>query len=400
MAQGKYRIAEQGRVGGGDIAEKLNAKVVQDDIEQGARHGDIHGELVLVKEKLNIGKGCVHKGKHEPDGHRRDDVDSLIVTGRRKNVHDLRGEGREHKGTGRDADKDQKEHVVQLTELLLLQLVILPGDQGVVDALGDDLHDHARIIGDTVQSRSRHADQLLDHDPVKLVQDVLGDIVHQEGDIKENGEFRVLFIKPGLCLPPVVHKQADPETEIDENTGNDPGVSFFCCHQDSGNTQGGVEPRHQKGAVDDRLIDVFVAFPDRPEIDGRCEQKLQEDRDHDKGRQLGQGIDLLSKDQVDRKEGGGQQEGNGLHGGGVSVPVLLEFAHSLIEHGVIETQSDKDRKDLQPGVVYVELPVLLGAHQPGKDRQRDHRDALLQDAADYKPYGSFRGNRDCPVAIQ
>ena len=400
MAEGEYGVAEKGRIGGRHIAEELDAEIVEDDVERGAGHGDVHGELVLVVEKFDVGEGRIHEGKDQAHGHRGNDVDRLVVLAGRQDQHDLRGKGGKDEGAGRDARKDQEEDVVQLPEFLLFQLLVLPGDQGIVDALGDDLHDEAGIVGDTIEARRSHADHLLHHDPVKLVQDVLGDIVHEQGEVEDDGEFRVFLFEPDPGLFSVVDKEADAEAEIDEDAGKDAGIALLLGHQDGRDTQDGVEDRHQQGPEDDRLIDILVALADGPEVDGRRKHELHEYGDHNKGRELGQGIDLPAEDQVDQKEAHGQAQRDRLHGGGIGVPVLPELAHALVEHSVIEPEGDKDREDLQPGIVDGELAVLLRGHQPGEDRQSQHGYAFLQDTADYKPYGGLGGDRDRPVSVQ
>ena len=218
MAQRKDNIAEQGRVGRGDKAEPFDPEVVEHNVEKGSRHGYVHGELVLVIKKFDVCESCVHEGKNKSDRHGRDNVDSFVVFGRGHDAHDLGREGGKHEGTDRHPNEDQEEHVVEFPEFLLLKLFVLPGDQGVVDALGHDLHDHGGIVGHAIKARGGNADHLLDHDPVKLVQDVLRDVVHQQGNIEEDGKPGVLLFEPYLSLAAVVDEETDAEHHVHQDT--------------------------------------------------------------------------------------------------------------------------------------------------------------------------------------
>ena len=385
VTQGKDDVAEQGRVSRGDKAEPFDAEVVEYDVEEGPAHRDVHGELVLVIKKLDVGEGCIHKGKNKPDRHRRDDVDRLVVFGGSHNAHDLGRKGGEHEGAHGHSDENKEEHIVQFFEFPLLQLFVLPGDQGIVDALGHDLHDHGGVVGHAVEACRRDADHLLDHDPVKLVQDVLGDVVHQQRNVEKDGEFGVLLFEPNLSFSAVVDKEADAEDHVDQHAGEDAGVALLFKEKDGRHSQPGVEEGHQQGAEDDSLIDVFVSLAYGPEINSRREEQLREDRHHDKCRQLSDVIDLPVEDQINQEHDEGQHKGGGLHGGGVSVPVVPELDHSLVEHSVVQTQGDENRKNLEPRIVDSELSVLFGAHQPCEDGCREHGHALLQDAAENEP---------------
>ena len=209
MQQVIQQVAGHGGVGRRHIAEGRNEHGVEQDVHARRQHGaqgDELGFLIVILHRggQGIQKRVVH-GQHDGHGH----VAAVAVFGAAGNEDDLRRD--QCQGHGPDGHKHHIRRGRPANGRILLGLHLFkePGRPGGVHGIGDDLEDHAHVIGKAVKPGLGAADDGLDHDAVKLVQQQLAQAVGHRGQADGHAVAPVFPADAGAVLPPQAEHHID-----------------------------------------------------------------------------------------------------------------------------------------------------------------------------------------------